>query len=445
MLDDSAAGPDTDLMPAAATTPKMTLTPVTLTRTIATDRRSTVEAKLARIARSLARYDIPAPTASYGPVTTVTETDEFGFEHSWDVVDITVTGVEASIDGWTFVATIDHGATTGATENVISKFPAARADDNGDGGIDLPPSYRTAAPTCDHCGLDRLRNTTVVLTNAAGDWRQVGLSCLVDYLGIDPRLALHLADGGMTAADDEDEERPAGGYDLPVIEFLAVVAELVRDHGYTKASDPDGTPTREQAYAVIYDRTGEAVRGWFNAVGSNRPVSAWTARYGHPEVDFDMERGRAAALVALAWIAAERGGSDYIDNLRAACSAAVVSPKRAGVIASLIPAYNRTVERAAAAAAVAPSTHVGQVGERITVTGAVIAVWRGESQFGTVYRITIRTEAGEVVTSKGSGAALRGCDRGDVVVWKGTVAEHTEWNGTAQTALSRVKDLTPAA
>lgn len=102
--------------------------------------------------------DVPAP--SVGP--------DFSIECSRVEVD-----GEYKINGWNFVATIEHSS----PENIIRI-----ADRSFDGRI--PEKYRTTGRECEHCHLVRDRNDTYLVYNEDSDeFKQVGKTCLRSYTG----------------------------------------------------------------------------------------------------------------------------------------------------------------------------------------------------------------------------------------------------------------------
>jgi hypothetical protein len=89
--------------------------------------------------------------------------------------------------------------------------------------------------------------------------------------------------------------------------------------------------------------------------------------------------------------------------------------------------------RASADARDALSRHLGAVGDRITVTAAVVFVAAYETQFGTMFVNGLRA-GDDVLIYKGSKSLAA---KGSTVTVKATVKEHGERNGTKQTLLAR--------
>ena len=94
---------------------------------------------------------------------------------TFDLLEIELEGQTPKLNGWEFVATIEHGTTPeGEVINVIRAMP----DKN------VPVKFRTRDKLCDHCRANRTRKHTYIVRNeTTNDWKQVGSTCLRDYVG----------------------------------------------------------------------------------------------------------------------------------------------------------------------------------------------------------------------------------------------------------------------
>ncbi len=350
--------------------------PVTVERTVPVAVLPRIREKLAKLNARIAKLACPtAALTLVGDPRRVTEVDESGWEFHYDVQDVTVTGYEANIAGWTFVASLDH--TLSEVENLVARFPGHEEDE-------LPAGVRTAPANCDHCGLDRLRHTTLLIRNEAGEFRQIGKACAAEYLGIDPANALWLT-GAVSDFTNDDETFYAGRTEVSVIDFVAAAAELVAQFGYVKAGNEAvyGTPTRDAAYAI--------------ARGGSHEMKRWA-----DEALWDWKRGQEAAEAALAWIAAEEGTSEYIANLRLAAAAPVVTNRTQGLLASLPTAHARAIGRLAEiearkaerAAIEANAQPVPVTADRVAFSGTVVGTKAQDTQFGTTYKMIVLDDRG---------------------------------------------------
>lgn len=374
--------------------------------------RKAIEAKAAKLTARLARLEAPAPVVEFGPVVSETSEDEFGRKWTYDVYSlVTVTGVEALFSGWSPVAVLDHRLA--ADEALVSLFPAAVAAETA-----CPEVYRTTGPTCDHCGIKIRRNTTVVFHHEDGRWIQVGSTCILDFIGIDPKTILMLAEP-MVGADEEEGGGPrAHGFPDP-LSFLAVAAEFTLRYGFVPTSAYDKSPTRDDA------------SGWFTA---KDPLDV----YGFT----DTTAGAGIADLIAAWLP-EAGDSDYMVSARLALRADRVFPKTVGLIASLPHVYSLAMGRKAEAAiadVLPPSEYVGTIGQKkFTFTGTVVKVLSFDGDYGVRRLVSLRDAAGVIVSTFGTGATLFAPElhEGATATIVGTVKAHEDRGYGRQTMLIR--------
>lgn len=136
------------------------------------------------------------------------------------------------IDGWTFVARIDHSQEVG---NIIRAVPNT--------GVTIPEAYRTAKPHCDHCKTLRYRRDTFLLSNdETHEFKQVGTNCLTDFFGHDPQKVAKMAEllgyAVEAARGNEDYTGSTGLQDHRYLELEKVLtfgAKHIRRHGFVSA------------------------------------------------------------------------------------------------------------------------------------------------------------------------------------------------------------------
>lgn len=378
----------------------------------------TLKAKIAELARRAERVARRGGLTDAAPITLNVgdivrrESHREGRKVIELFYECTVTGGAPRVAGWSFVATIQHTA----EGNIVRRVPSAYDRD-----IDLT-WYRDAAPACAHCGMDRRRADTFVVANAT-DTKQVGRSCLGDFLGFaSPDALARLAE--IMAAVDEACEGGEGGFGggecvADVEDFLGHVAAMIREGGWISR-----TKARE------LEKSATADRAW-----RNRFPSPMMPKKDLLEVT---EADRALAAEALIWAAAleERTDlSDYEHNLRVALTSGVVRHRTSGIIASVIAAYQRAegIRRERAARPV--SVHVGTVGKRETFDATLERVFSFETQYGTSHVHKFRTDDGAVLVWK-TGSAFLETGRYRVT---GTIKAHDEYKGEAQTILTRCR------
>lgn len=203
----------------------------TATFSVPESRLEWLKAEIAKLAKRANKIGCIAPTMVVGDSTLVQHADG-GAESVATFVRhfaVTVTGQAPRINGWTFVATLDHAD----GEVVLRTHPSFEGQ--------LPPRFRCADPrNCDHCRMARQRNETFVLRNdATGEFQQIGRQCLRDFLGHENPMSVAataelLWDLCETAEASEHEAggNRAGNY-VDAVEFLSFVAAAIRKEGWT--------------------------------------------------------------------------------------------------------------------------------------------------------------------------------------------------------------------
>ena len=334
----------------------------------------------------------------------------------------------AIVNDWQFVATIDHEE----TGNVIRKAVE----------VEIPKRYYTSDCYCEHCKTKRQRKNTYLVQNLkTGEFKQVGNSCLNDFThGMSAEAV-----ATYIAAWDElikgYEPYTGGSYTtyLPTKEILAYSAELTNKLGYVSSGNIRSTRSLTDDYWCLDNRPSflhEKVR---------EVLVEDKEKYG---LKFDRPENTKLVEDALAWLKEQDGdSSDYIHNMQVICLQDGVQNKDLGFCCSLINTYNKAMQRkteadarrAANAQARKTSKHVGSIGDRITVeTTSWRCVTSWENEFGTTFLYKFTDIFGNVFTWK-TGICLDS----DVVLqhatFKGTVKNHSEFNGVQETEMTRCK------
>lgn len=249
--------------------------------------------------------------------------DEKGNKYTARFVLVEAEGT-AVINDWEFVAELEH------TEkgNIIT----------GVAGIEVPERYYTTTPVCEHCNSKRYRkNTYIVRNKTTGEFKQVGKSCLKDFThGMSAEAVTQYMSLFDTLIEGETPE-PGCSYQRYVNtkEYLSYVAETIRHFGYTRSSD-EGISTAIRALDFYDAAHGRAVTKEYLQDLLDKMRS----------VNFDIDSDLTVKLVsdALAWVSEQEENSNYIHNLKTACSLEYVKGNF-GLYASLFPAYDRDLER----------------------------------------------------------------------------------------------------
>lgn len=349
---------------------------------------------------------------------------------------VKVNGEAPVVAGHTFIARVEH------TEagNIISKAPGCE-------DVIVPAHIRDGKPTCDHCKTRRARKDTFVLKDENGILIRVGRNCLADYLrSKDAAAAIkiwNLLSQIRQAACCEDPDACFGfggtwNYDATVV-FVACVIRSIALYGWT---------SRKDAYQDE-SKTSTATDASFACSpcpNDSRAAEDW--RKAQP-TDVDHEE----AGKAVEWAKTLEGVSDYESNLKVACTLEYVKPKNHGLVASVVVAYRRFVERELAKARKTEkgeSAHFGKIGSRyvrkLTMTrrsswsksynGAVsvTVLYVMEDEDGNVFKWF--SSGGCWLSSEVAGTR-RELRIGDEFYFTFAVKDHGEFNGQDETTILR--------
>lgn len=340
-----------------------------------------------------------------------------------DYVYVILSGAAPRVEGYVFIATLDHEATHGheSEEVGIRRVPIwdkALAKDLE--ALDLT-GYRHAKNICDHCGYERRRlQTYLVYEVEGGEIRQVGSTCLRDYTGANsPERAASWAewlaaldydlwesdcDSGFSVAGEG-----SGRLAIPTEVFLTHVAAMMRERGwqprwihddYSDDYIRNDRSTADSALANIQDRG----KDW----------------YKEPT-----DEDAAEAHEALEWVREDLAEREDLDefqgNLVTYTRSDYLPEKGDGYIAYAIMALRRERERALLAERAAGSEHFGAVKERIKdLTFTVTFVREMEGNYGVTYLTKGYTPDGNLILWWGS----RGLEQGATYTASATIKKH---------------------
>jgi hypothetical protein len=322
------------------------------------------------------------------------------------IMEVFVAFPEPKLNGWTFAARIDHANEVG---NVVRPV----------GDIFLPEIYRHREPICDHCGYKRKRRDSfVVFHEETNEYKQVGTSCLKDFLGHgDAEKWAKVAE--MIASIGELQRTGYGiGYRgmedrrrFNTEDFCSAAAQAVLDYGWTsrKSAEQGGhTSTASRAWHYLHDK-----------------------HFGHIT-----DKARELAEKALEAARAYRDKpemNDYEHNCWVIASTDAMEARSAGIAASIVGVYYMR-NQAHKAAPKGPSEHQGMLGQKVEVNVMLTGVFAGE--FSTTHKFV--DDAGNHYVWFASAENL-GRYRGRRLRLKGTIKSHTEFRGVKQTQLCRCK------
>ncbi len=359
-------------------------------------------AKLSRKAEKLVGETI-------NPVVFGYEMKDVGNGQQVKMFNVLLGGPKVGIAGWSFLALLDHS--NKEVGNIVRTVP----------GKTLPQRFYTSTSACDHCNVNRFRRDTYVIENdTTGEVKQVGSTCLKDFLQHDSadRIA-KLAELMGYAAECARGFRDTVGEDRRYVDlelYLQFVASDIRNHGRFVS--------RSEAYNTGFPST------------ANR---AMNNLHAHSAVDMINDSDRALAADAARWAQSlgedGRTLNDYTHNIKVIAASGFIEHRSIGFAASIVSSFLRSQQRVVISQPSA-SKFLGQEGDKLLLNVEITALREIETQYGFSWLHTAVTDQGDVVKTFASKKLASVGDRG---VLKGTVKKHETYNKIDGTILTRCK------
>jgi hypothetical protein len=341
---------------------------------------------------------------------------------------IKVEGVAPKLAGWSFVARIEHPA-----EDVNFTFLVP--------GETIPEHYRSAGRVCEHCNKMRARKDTFVVKNVeSGEFKQVGSTCIADFLGgVTPEHALALCRflydfaswrdnfGDLSHLDAWDR-----GYSRIDLETLLIyVHACIKTNGWVSrgvAREFSKSATADDAMSVIWFKT----RG----PGSGRKPPFWEEDVLQNVTDGDEE----LAKTVIAWALEINPNTDneYFYNLYANAKLGFATHKSLGLAASTVIAYLKAMEREAEykrEREKKSNEWVGIEKQRDEFEITVVATRHLEGDWGATHLYRMEDMSGNSIVWFNSGRTR--LEDGKAYTIKATVKRHDSYKGRKQTVVNR--------
>jgi len=325
---------------------------------------------------------------------------------------ITIFNPVVKVADWTFVASLEHTNEGTIIHNISGK--------------DLPEEYRSADAECHHCKVNRYRKQTYVLFNNQ-EYKQVGSTCLTDFLGVDGSDYASAAEIYGIANELVIASQGFSGsgelYDY-LDTYLAHVAEVISINGWlsrSSARELDRRSTSDIAYMHLHP-----------------PF------YGKSEklYEYPTDKSVEIAKKAIEWCEnlsdEEVEASEYLHNIRVIAKRGVVGPKQFGYAASIVSAYQRLlidqINKDNIKKDQANSQYVGEIGKRQNFKVLVEKVLQLNGAYGVSHMHIMRDDQGNRLTWFSSSKVL---DTGVMLNIKATPKKHEEYKGIKQTIITR--------
>lgn len=323
-----------------------------------------------------------------------------------EVTDVTLEDVKTSLDGYILI---------GKTENIDG---ISILNNFSEGAVDLTKERGTCK--CDHCKVNRNRNKVYFLAeeNNLNDYIRVGSTCVDDFFPKTAGSALSKLSFVeevfvklSSFEEDEMGEGFGGHHYYGVGDILNHTCMNARKYGYTsnkKAEETGKVSTKNDVLVSLGGNNSDEI------------------------TEQDIEK----AEKILNWFNTQTQDSEYFDNCRQIVAKEYCQFKLVGYIVGLYGAYNYFKQKSEDGAGKS-SNHIGQIGSRKTFTGVVKSVKFFETMYGQGALTTVDCDGEIVVYFNTLNTKMYSCEEGDSVEFDAKIKEHGEFNGVAQTVVSR--------
>lgn len=320
-------------------------------------------------------------------------------------LEIEVSGCSPKIGNYELVSVIsklDDGS------NMIYNVP----------GNSTPEIFRSTEFYCDHCKVNRYRKDVVIVKNELGEYKQLGKTCLKDYLGISLENLVRRFTYIFEAIQslNNDENLPREELCVNTRFYLNKVATCIRVLGFvsTKQSNEENiVSTKSNAWELCFPR--------YSTDKFIRDYNLYTSKDDKELVE-----------KALSWLNTNTDNSDFIYNLKNIVRQDYSSYRNIGFLAALIPCYIR-----ATAPKVSESNFIGNIGEKIDLSATCVKITPIESYYGIKKLHNFIDEAGNLITWFCTGRSNFELNQKYHI--KFTVKNHEVFRDKKQTLVTRVK------
>lgn len=342
-----------------------------MTYLIPTQNVATLQADIAKLAKKAAKLGCAAPVLTIGKTVSV----KIGETAYGDIVyaqkvEVSVTGEAPKLNGWSFIGVVE--SVEGST--VLRSVP----------GHQIPEQYRDADPcNCDHCKINRRRNSTFIVHHESGEFKQVGRSCIRDFLGhANPEhvaaYAQHLVEIDFSDYDEEDASYGSTQLAYGTDAVVAAAIRAIKLFGYRK-TDCDNN-TRDIVAMHLFGKNES----------SRLPIE---------------QEDRNLAVQAVEWMR-KLSGSEFSLNVAAYAKCDAVPYKAFGYIAAATMMFLKSIDDLRANAAIKQDISneaLGAVGDKISVRATVLTAHKFSRQTyhyydsGVSQVLMLKTDAGHLI------------------------------------------------
>lgn len=337
------------------------------------------------------------------------------------VYEVYVQGEEVKVNGWNFIAKIDHANEAG---NIVRVVP----------GEELPTMYQDTDSGCDHCHVSRFRRDTFIVYNSETDeHKQVGSTCLADFLGHGSpekyakyaELLSYAVEHGYAMEDYDPismEHKDLRYIDLEI--FLSHTVYAIEKYGWI---------SRTTAYKDNKIATAIMALDQMYPPASPEPIVIPT----NEQVELSRK--------AMEWAQSLEDRTDlndYLHNIYVLAASGVIEFRNIGYAASIVNAYKKEVEKLSYVdahlqmlASFADTDYEGVVKSRQEFEVEILETRGMPSDWGFSYLHWTRSLDGNLIVF----FFTNQLETGKLYKLKGTPQRHEVRDGAKQTTINRVK------
>ena len=319
---------------------------------------------------------------------------------------LVISGESVKYSGWSFVAVVEY-ENEQAVVNGSRWYEGAQVDRSA-----LKEGY------CDACQTVRYRGKTIIVENEAGERKQVGTSCVKDFLGTEVSGAWY-SDKDPFAELEGFNGRGVSLYNISAI--LTAASQVARVNGAYVGAYGDSASTKSEVVELL-------------GLSTLKAAADAKAKFGSAT-----EEDAAQAAEAIEFAKTLEGDSDWAANVRAVFAGEKIEYKRIGLVVSVLGALLKTKGQVAEKAIAEKITEAlyAEVGTKVDIAEAVVSYITGfETQWGFTQVIYL---VGEGYRFKWMTSSYSDLKEGDKVSFKATVKGLDEYNGKISTQVLRVK------
>ena len=304
------------------------------------------------------------------------------------------------IEGFVPVALIDHFE----EGNIVTSFL---------NDIKIDKKYYTSLSYCEHCNTNRQRSKTIIIQKD-GETKQVGLSCLKNYTGIDA------GDLALVSQYVREIEEYEASLTTSVGEYRSVVDYIASCFNYYNKCNKTYIKTHTSEGEYNPDSTKEQ---GFNILSKKGFTSG----------------NILEALEAIKFVKEQPEDYDnlYLTNIKTLISTEYFNLRYAGLLASIVSFKEREERRLQQQVRLDSkkgSEYQGKIGDKLSIVGDLIILTSYDTSFGLTYIYEIMDPKGNVYLWKTANSVKEG-----TYAVTGTVKMFSDYKNIKQTILTRCK------